>query len=113
MQQKTFIVPHDFTIVADIALQHAIAAAKPLNAIVQLLHVVSKENQIQDALTQLHNVIEKFVAEGVNLQPVNLHGNAWRSRLATHHRKSRTKSGNKLPSTFYHCPRKIRESYGL
>ena len=69
MQQKTFIVPHDFTIVADIALQHAIATAKPLNAVVQLLHVVSKENQIQDALTQLHNVIEKFAGEGVNLQP--------------------------------------------
>ena len=69
MQQKTFIVPHDFTMVADIALQHAIATAKPLNAVVQLLHVVSKENQIQDALTQLHNVIEKFAGEGVNLQP--------------------------------------------
>jgi nucleotide-binding universal stress UspA family protein len=69
MQQKTFIVPHDFTIVADIALQHAIATAKPLNAVVQLLHVVSKENQIQDALTQLHNLIEKFAGDGVNLQP--------------------------------------------
>ena len=69
MQQKTFIVPHDFTMVADIALQHAIATAKPLNAVVQLLHVVSKENQIQEALTQLHSVIEKFAGEGVNLQP--------------------------------------------
>ena len=69
MQQKTFIVPHDFTIVADIALQHAIATAKPLNAVVQLIHVVSKENQIQDALTQLNNVIEKHASEGVSLLP--------------------------------------------
>jgi nucleotide-binding universal stress UspA family protein len=69
MQQKTFIVPHDFTIVADIALQHAIATAKPLNAIVQILHVVSKENQIQDALVQLQNVITKFAGEGVDIQP--------------------------------------------
>jgi nucleotide-binding universal stress UspA family protein len=69
MQQKTFIVPHDFTTVADIALQHAIATAKPLNAVVQLLHVVSKEHQIKDALTQLHAVVEKFAGEGVNLQP--------------------------------------------
>jgi nucleotide-binding universal stress UspA family protein len=69
MQQKTFIVPHDFTMVADIALQHAIATAKPLNAVVQLLHVVSKENQIQEALTQLDELIEKFAGEGVNLQP--------------------------------------------
>lgn len=69
MQQKTFIVPHDFTSVADIALQHAIATAKPLNAVVQLIHVVSKENQIQDALTQLNNVIEKHASEGVSLLP--------------------------------------------
>jgi nucleotide-binding universal stress UspA family protein len=69
MQQKTFIVPHDFTIVADIALQHAIATAKPLNAIVQILHVVSKENQIQDALVQLQNVVAKFAGEGVDIQP--------------------------------------------
>ena len=69
MQQKTFIVPHDFTTVADIALQHAIATAKPLNAVVQLIHVVSKENQIQDALTQLNNVIEKYASEGVSLLP--------------------------------------------
>ena len=69
MQQKTFIVPHDFTTVADIALQHAIATAKPLNAVVQLIHVVSKENQIQDALTQLNNVIEKHASEGVSLLP--------------------------------------------
>ena len=69
MQQKTFIVPHDFTTVADIALQHAIATAKPLNAVVQLIHVVSKESQIQDALTQLNNVIEKHASEGVSLLP--------------------------------------------
>ena len=69
MQQKTFIVPHDFTTVADIALQHAIATAKPLNAVVQLLHVVSKESQIQDALTQLNKVIENFANEGVSLLP--------------------------------------------
>ena len=43
MNRKTFIVPHDFTPVADIALEHAIATAKPLNAQVFLLHVVSKE----------------------------------------------------------------------
>ena len=40
MQTKNFIVPHDFTAVADIALQHAIATAKPLGAEIQVLHVV-------------------------------------------------------------------------
>ena len=49
MQTKTFIVPHDFTAVADIALQHAIATAKPLGAQIQVLHVVSKDTQIPEA----------------------------------------------------------------
>jgi hypothetical protein len=30
MRKKNFIVPHDFTDVANIALEHAIATAKPL-----------------------------------------------------------------------------------
>jgi len=53
MSKKTFIVPHDFTKVADIALEHAIATAKPLDAEVQLLHVVSKQNQIHEANIKL------------------------------------------------------------
>ena len=50
MSKKTFIVPHDFTKVGDIALEHAIATAKPLDAEVQLLHVVAKQNQIHEVL---------------------------------------------------------------
>jgi nucleotide-binding universal stress UspA family protein len=69
MQTKTFIVPHDFTAVADIALQHAIATAKPLGAQIQVLHVVSKDTQIPEALAQLENVIGQFEQEGVALKP--------------------------------------------
>jgi nucleotide-binding universal stress UspA family protein len=69
MQTKTFIVPHDFTAVADIALQHAIATAKPLGAEIQVLHVVSKEAQIPEALAQLENIIGGFEKEGVQLKP--------------------------------------------
>lgn len=69
MQTKTFIVPHDFTPVADIALQHAIATAKPLGAQILLLHVVSKETQISEALAQLENLIGSFEHEGVHLKP--------------------------------------------
>ena len=60
MQTKTFIVPHDFTAVADIALQHAIATAKPLGAQILVLHVVSKEAQIPEALAQLENITGGF-----------------------------------------------------
>ena len=69
MQTKTFIVPHDFTAVADIALQHAIATAKPLGAQIQVLHVVSKDTQIPEALAQLENIIGQFEQEGVALKP--------------------------------------------
>ena len=69
MQTKTFIVPHDFTSVADIALQHAIATAKPLGAQIQVLHVVSKDTQIPEALAQLENIIGQFEQEGVALKP--------------------------------------------
>jgi nucleotide-binding universal stress UspA family protein len=69
MQTKTFIVPHDFTAVADIALQHAIATAKPLGAQIQVLHVVSKDTQIPEALAQLVNIIGQFEQEGVALKP--------------------------------------------
>ena len=53
MSEKSFIVPHDFTPVADIALEHAIATAKPLKAEVQLVNVVSKENKIHEANEKL------------------------------------------------------------
>ena len=46
MNTKNFIVPHDFTQVAENALDHAIATARPLNAQIYVLHVVSKEKQI-------------------------------------------------------------------
>jgi nucleotide-binding universal stress UspA family protein len=69
MSEKSFIVPHDFTHVADIALEHAIATAKPLNAEVQLVHVVSKENQIHEANDKLKSIVEKYASKGVDIIP--------------------------------------------
>ena len=48
MNHKVFVVPHDFTPVADVALNHAIATAKTVNARIYLLHVVSKTKEIED-----------------------------------------------------------------
>ena len=48
MKTKTFIVPHDFTPVADIALEHAIATAKILDAKILVLHLVNKEKNIAE-----------------------------------------------------------------
>ncbi len=69
MNTKNFIVPHDFTQVADNALDHAIATAKPLNAEIYVLHVVSKEKQIDKAEKQLAEVLNIHVESGVKLIP--------------------------------------------
>ncbi len=60
MKTKKFIVPHDFTSVSNIALEHAIATAKPLGAEIFLLHVVSKNKEINDAESKLADVISNF-----------------------------------------------------
>ena len=70
MNRKNFIVPHDFTEVADIALTHAIATAKPLNAKVYVLHVVAKEKNIREAETKLNEIISAHSSNNVELLPV-------------------------------------------
>jgi len=60
MKPKNFIVPHDFTNVADIALEHAIATAKPLGAEIYLLHVVGKNKDINAAEAKLENVVTGY-----------------------------------------------------
>ena len=69
MSKKVFIVPHDFTSVGNIALEHAIASARPLNAAVHLLHVVSKDSQIKEAVEKLEIVIKQYDSEGVEIVP--------------------------------------------
>ena len=60
MKTKTFIVPHDFTDVANIALEHAIATARPLGAQIYLLHVVSKNKEIGEAENKLKGIVENY-----------------------------------------------------
>ena len=75
MNKKTFIVPHDFTPVADVALSHAVATAKPLNAIVYVLHVVPKEKDIKEAEGKLSVVLKSHATDGVELIPYVRLGN--------------------------------------
>lgn len=56
---KKFLVPHDFSSVADTALEHAAKVAKTTGGEVHLLHVVSKPNQVEEARENLNKVIEK------------------------------------------------------
>ncbi len=69
MNKKNFIVPHDFSTVADIALDHAIAVAKPLDAQIYLLHVVAKEKDIAAAEKNLAQVCDKYKDSNVEIVP--------------------------------------------
>jgi nucleotide-binding universal stress UspA family protein len=69
MQRKSFIVPHDFTSVANCALNHAIKTAKIVDADIYLLHVVSKEKSIREADQKLKDIANEFKNEGVNIIP--------------------------------------------
>ncbi|MBL1278999.1 MAG: universal stress protein [Fluviicola sp.] len=60
MRTKNFIVPHDFTNVSNIALDHALKTAKPLNAEIFLLHVVAKNKDINAAETKLNEVVANY-----------------------------------------------------
>ncbi len=66
---KTFVVPHDFTNVSDIALEYAIATAKPLNAQISIIHVVSKSKDIPEAEGKLEKIAETFSDRGVKITP--------------------------------------------
>jgi nucleotide-binding universal stress UspA family protein len=75
MNKKTFIVPHDFTEVADNALRHAIATAKPLGAQVFVLHVVAKEKSLREAEVKLKEIISSYSSQDVELIPTVRLGN--------------------------------------
>jgi nucleotide-binding universal stress UspA family protein len=59
MKNKVFLVPHDFTSVADNALEHALATAKIVSAKIFLFHVVSKDKGIAEAEAKLKEIIAK------------------------------------------------------
>ena len=58
MATKTLIVPHDFSKVADTALNHAIKVAQTTGAEIHLLHVVSKPALVDDAKEKLGHLCD-------------------------------------------------------
>ncbi len=68
MSKKTFIVPHDFTPVADYALNHALETAKAVGGEIELLHVVAKDKQIADAEAKFKEIVDKVDADGVEIR---------------------------------------------
>lgn len=67
MKHKSFIVPHDFTPEADIALQHAIETSAKSNTTIHLLHVVEDASEVDLATEKLDTVIEKHATSGITI----------------------------------------------
>lgn len=71
MTKKKFIVPFDFTDVAESAIEHAMITAQVVGADVHLLHVVAKKEAIKEAKAKLAEAVEKAnaatVSEGVEI----------------------------------------------
>lgn len=74
MDKKNFIVPYDFTSVADTALDHAIIVAKTADANIYLLHVVGNESKVASSLEKLKGVIENLNTS-VEITPIIRIGN--------------------------------------
>ena len=69
MSKKNFIVPYDFTPVADCALNHAVKTAKFVGADIFLLHVVEKEKHLNEFEEKLAKVAAEKKADGVTVIP--------------------------------------------
>lgn len=59
-KRKNYIVPHDFSEVADVALEHAIATAKIVDADINVLHVIKRGDDVEEAQEKLKEVFSKF-----------------------------------------------------
>ena len=67
MSEPTFIVPHDFTFTADTALNHAINISKQINAKVAIVHIVTKDSEINEAKQKLQNLIKNHPEQNIEM----------------------------------------------
>ena len=74
MENKTILVPHDFSAVANNAVVHALNTAKITGAEIYVLHVVSKEKGIAEAEGKLRETLAAFETD-IPLHPVVRVGN--------------------------------------
>jgi nucleotide-binding universal stress UspA family protein len=71
-----FLVPHDFTSVADCALQHALSVAKTVGGHVSLLHVIGKAAERTSSQAKLTEIAQKASQwSGVTIETVIKEGN--------------------------------------
>lgn len=66
-KSNVFLVPTDFTKVADCAINHALYLAKSVNGTITLLHVVAKEKEVEDAKEKI-SVAAKSIESSNNIK---------------------------------------------
>jgi len=88
MTKKAFVCPHDFTPIADNALETAVVTAKPVGAKIHLLHVVAKESQIEEARQKLEAIADKHATDEVEISAYVRLGNIFEDigEFAAEHR---------------------------
>jgi nucleotide-binding universal stress UspA family protein len=64
---KNLLVPTDFSKVADCAVNHATAVAKTIDGKINLLHVVSKKDHMDEALLKMKLLTERLAKENPNV----------------------------------------------
>ena len=70
-QSKPILVPTDFTVVSQYAIESAVPFAKASNAEVVLLHIVKKSSEIPEAITKVELEAEKLTKEhGVTMKGI-------------------------------------------
>ncbi len=69
--KKIIMVPWDFSEKAGFALEHAIRLGKILNTDVELIHIVKKEKELEDATKRLNQIIEETDKKH-GIKPVSL-----------------------------------------
>jgi nucleotide-binding universal stress UspA family protein len=74
---KNLLVPTDFSKVADCAVNHATAVAKTIDGKINLLHVVSKKDHMDEALLKMKLLTERLAKENpsVSYTPIIRVGN--------------------------------------
>lgn len=69
--KKIIMVPWDFSEKAEFALEHAIQLSKILDTDVELIHIVKKEKEIEDATKRLNQTIEE-TGKKTGIKPLSL-----------------------------------------
>lgn len=62
-RKETIVVPHDFTVIGDYALENALVISKAMENEIILLHIVKKRSEIKEAEKRCKEICDKFFKE--------------------------------------------------